>query len=278
MHHDLEWAGWFSGLLLTAFAILLAGVWAWLHHQHDSITRMSFLQGVMKALTFAMVPVCLIAMIISSAGVSLVWLCALLFPLITAILAFSRTSPFHVPPVNTLSYRWVAVMSIMIMALPLSAHQLAYYIVDKNHAGEAWHPNPRPDGAMWIVKESWYDSRQILFIGALDVRRVGRPEMTIGRAEIASPRCSGDSVLPTTLTLAPTLPRTFGGLTPLPMQSGCLGHDWIEVPATRHAVLATVALLLQDSATITWEGLITHGEDNGKARDFFENGSYAMPH
>ncbi|WP_414500320.1 MULTISPECIES: hypothetical protein [unclassified Zymobacter] len=276
MHHDLEWAGWFSGLLLAALVILLAGVWAWLYHQHDSTARMSFLQGLMKALTIAMVPVCLIAILISSSGVSVVWLCALLFPLITAILAFSRTSPFHVPQANAMPYGWVALIALFIMALPLTAHRLAYYIVDQHHAGEAWHPNPRPDGSTWLVKESWYDTRQILFIGALDVRRIGRPEMTLGRAEIASPRCS-DAPSLTAMMLAPTSPRTFGGLTPLPMLSGCLGQDWIEVPATRHAVLATVALLLQDSATITWEGLIAHGEDNERARDFFENGSYAMP-
>lgn len=277
MHHDLEWAGWFSGLLLAALVILLAGVWTWLYHQHNSIVRMSFLQALMKALTIAMVPVCLAAIILSSGGVGLVWLCALSFPLITAILAFSRTSPFHVPKANALSYGWVIPMAAAIMILPLMAHLLANHIVDKQHAGEAWHTTQHPDGSTWLIKESWYDPHQILFIGALDVRQINRPEMTLGRAELSSPRCS-EVTSPSMLTLAPTMPRTFGGLTPLPMLSGCLGGDWIEIPATRHAVLATVALLLQDSATITWEGLIAHGEDNVKARDFFENGSYAMPH
>lgn len=277
MHHDLEWAGWFSGLLLSAFVILLAIVWAWLYYQRDSIARMSFLQGLMKALTFAMVPVCLIAIIISSSGISVVWACALLFPFITAILAFSRTSPFHVPPANALSYSGVTLMTLLIMALPLSAYRLANDIVDQYHAGEAWHLNTRPDGSAWLVKESWYDAHQILFIGALDVRRIGRPEMTLGRAEIASPRCS-DASPSGAMVLTPTSPRTFGSLTPLPMLSGCLGHDWIEVPATRHAVLSAVSLLLQDNATITWEGLIAHGKDNERARDFFENGSYAMSH
>ena len=277
MHHDLEWAGWFSGLLLIALVVLLVGVWAWLYYQRDAIVRMAVLQALMKALTFAMVPVCLIALIMSSGGVRLVWLCTLSFPLITAILAFSRTSPFHVPHGHAISYRWVVVTAAIIILLPLSAHLLARHIVIKQHSGEAWHPLHHSDGSTWLVKESWYDPHQILFIAALDIRHIGRPEMTLGRAEISSPRCS-DSASPVALTLAPTIPRTFGGLTPLPMLSGCFGNDWIEVPATRHAVLATVTLLLQDSATITWEGLITHGEDNALARDFFENGSYAMPH
>lgn len=277
MHHDLEWAGWFSGLLLIAFVILLAGVCTWLYYQRDAIIRMAVLQALMKALTFAMVPVCLIALIMSSGGMRLVWLCALSFPLITAILAFSRTSPFHVPAGSATSYRWVILTAVIIVLLPLSAHLLARHIVIKQHSGEGWHPLHRPDGSTWLVKESWYDPHQILFIAALDVRHIGRPEMTLGRAETFSPRCS-ESTSPIALTLAPTMPRTFGGSTPLPMLSGCFGSSWIEIPATRRAVLAAVALLLQDSATITWEGLIAHGEDNGLARDFFENGSYAMPH
>ena len=277
MHHDLEWAGWFSGVLLTAVGIMLASVWTWCACQRDAIARLSFLQGVMKALTIAMVPICGVAIVISSGGINVVWLCTLLFPFITAVLGFSRTSPFHVPSARALPYSGVITMAIAAMAVPLSAHRLAYYIVDSRHAGEMWHPNQRPDGSTWLVKESWYDSRQILFIGALDTRRVGRSEMTLGRAEIASPRCS-DTSSSTAFTLTPTTPRVFGGLTPLPMQSGCWGHDWIEVPAIRHAVLAAVAALLADNATITWEGLVAHGEDNKKARDFFENGSYAMPH
>ena len=271
MNHDLEWAGWFGGLLIAALMILLAGMWIWLCYQRGSPLDAILQQRLLKVLTFALVPTCLLALITVFANTHVVWLCMLILPSVTGAIAFLPCSPWHLAK-NMTTARAVVTVMIVMAALPLAAHLAAQHIVNKRHAGESWHLWRRPDGTAWLVKEAWYDPHQLLFIGALDLRRIGYPEMVIGRAELASPRCNLSNAS-AAFTLSPTLPRTFGSTTPLPMRAGCLGQDWIEVPATRRAVLAAVDLILKDNAIATWEGLIAHDDNNARARRFFDNGS-----
>lgn len=270
MNHDLEWAGWFGGLLIMTLTILLVSVWGWLHYQYAGTLQASHLQGLLKSLTFVLISTCLLILVTAPVGSQAVWLCTLILPAITAALTFSPLSPCHAPKGVAAPAWFVVTMMTMLSLLPLAAHLTARHIVERHHAGESWHLWHRIDGATWLVKEAWYDPHQILFIGAIDVNRVGYPEMAIGRAELISSRCATLGAVPT-LMLSPSSPRTFGGGAPLPMHSGCLADDWIEIPATRSAMLAAADLLLKDGVTVTWEGLVAQGDDNAKARDFFEH-------